>query len=485
MSKQMKSLAIALGCLVVLAGALVAVRFLLKSSEPQGNDPLDNVADLINVVSGSSEDIEHITVKNPSGEYSVIYRKDSFGAKVWYIEDLLEAQPVSGSGSAVASACANINAEEQFENVTDLAQYGLDSPKATAEVKYSDGSSRTVYFGSAVPSDGGYYMNTSEDKGTVYVLSASSSDVFFRSLGDFLNLQITAYEDAVMAGITRFQMEGALLEEPIDIVKPSEESEIAKLGFNLYDIVSPIRMEMKADVTTNLTRALMGVTAESVVAVHPTEEELATYGMAEPQYVLTVTHPDWEEPLVLKTSRVNGITYLMKNREPVIFSMGSTGVLWHGWQLEDMMSNMVIMPRLGDLKTVRVTLEGTTYEFAVETAISEEKGTEGQMMPTKVTLDGRELNLDNFKVFYQLMLNCVVNSRSDGAETEEAAVLTYEYVYRDGKSDVVAFIPAGNRRMYLALNGAPDYFIKDTYYDKVAEELPKLLSDQQVSIDWN
>ena len=107
------------------------------------------------------------------------------------------------------------------------------------------------------------------------------------------------------------------------------------------------------------------------------------------------------------------------------------------------------------------------------------------MMPTRITLDGQELDLGNFKVFYQLMLNCIVNSRSDGAETEEAAVLTYEYVYTNGKSDVVEFIPAGNRRMYLALNGAPDYFIKDTYYDKVVEELPKLLNDQQVSIDWN
>lgn len=485
MSKQMKSLVIGLGCLVVLAGVLLAVRFALKSSEPQGNDPLDNVAELINVVSGSSEDIETIRVKNPSDEYQVIYRKDSSGAKVWYIEDLLEATPVSGSGNAVASACANINAEEKFENVTDLAQYGLDSPKATAEIKYSDGSSRTVYLGSAVPSDGGYYMSTSEDKGTVYVLSASSSDVFFRTLGDFLNLQLTAYEDAVMAGVTRFQMEGTLLEEPIDIVKPSEQSEIAKLGFNLYDIVEPIRMEMKADITTNLTRSLMAVTAQSVVAVHPTAEELATYGMDDPQYVLTVTHPDWEEPLVLKTSRVNGVTYLMKDKEPVIFSMGSAGVPWHGWQVEDVMSNMVLMPRLGDLKTVRVKLDGAAYEFQVETAISEEKGTEGQMMPTRITLDGKEVNLDNFKVFYQLMLNCVVDSRSHATEAEGDAVLAYEYVYANGKSDVVEFIPTENRRMYLALNGAPDYFIKDTYYDKVAEELPKLLNDQQVSIDWN
>ena len=105
MRKQMKSLTIALACLVVLAGVLVAVRFLLKGSEPQGDDPLGNVDELINVVSGSSEDIENITVKNPSGQYKVIYRKDTSGAKVWYIEELLEAQPVTGSGNAVASAC--------------------------------------------------------------------------------------------------------------------------------------------------------------------------------------------------------------------------------------------------------------------------------------------------------------------------------------------------------------------------------------------
>lgn len=82
MRKQMKSLTIALACLVVLAGVLVAVRFLLKGSEPQGDDPLGNVDELINVVSGSSEDIENITVKNPSGQYKVIYRKDTSGAKV-------------------------------------------------------------------------------------------------------------------------------------------------------------------------------------------------------------------------------------------------------------------------------------------------------------------------------------------------------------------------------------------------------------------
>ena len=74
MRKQMKSLTIALACLVVLAGVLVAVRFLLKGSEPQGDDPLGNVDELINVVSGSSEDIENITVKNPSGQYKEIGR---------------------------------------------------------------------------------------------------------------------------------------------------------------------------------------------------------------------------------------------------------------------------------------------------------------------------------------------------------------------------------------------------------------------------
>ena len=308
--------------------------------------------------------------------------------------------------------------------------------------------------------------------------------MFFQPLTDFLDLQITSYEDQVLANITGFTMSGTLLEEPIQIIKPDELTEVAKLGFNIYDIISPIQVEMKADVTSNLTQALMSIAANSALVVNPTEEELETYGMDDPDYVLEVTHPDWEDPLVLKTSKVNGVMYLMRNEEPVIFQVPNEAIVWYGWQVEDVMSSMVIMPRLGDLSQVEVAFEDTVYQFDIHTVLSEEKATEGQMIPESVSLGGEEINLANFQTFYQLMLNCRVDARSDGGEPEGEPVLTFVYTYADGGEDRVEFYRTENRRLYLSLNGAPDFFVRDTYYDKVVSEMDNLLNDIQVSIDW-
>lgn len=484
MSKKVRSLIISLAVVAVLGGILAGVTVYMNRTAPEEEDPLAGVTQLINVVSGSSEDLEHITVKNPTDEYDVIYKLNDYDSKVWYVEPLLEAQPMSGSGSSVASACANINATDKFENVEDMGEYGLADPAGEVIIDYSDGSQMTVYLGSPVPADGGYYISTDREPNTVYVLSATSSDVFFQPLTDFLDLQITSYEDQVLANITGFTMSGTLLEEPIQIIKPDELTEVAKLGFNIYDIISPIQVEMKADVTSNLTLALMSIAANSALVVNPTEEELETYGMDDPDYVLEVTHPDWEDPLVLKTSKVNGVMYLMRNEEPVIFQVPNEAIVWYGWQVEDVMSSMVIMPRLGDLSQVEVAFEDTVYQFDIHTVLSEEKATEGQMIPESVSLGGEEINLANFQTFYQLMLNCRVDARSDGGEPEGEPVLTFVYTYADGGEDRVEFYRTENRRLYLSLNGAPDFFVRDTYYDKVVSEMDNLLNDIQVSIDW-
>ena len=155
MSKKVRSLIISLAVVAVLGGILAGVTVYMNRTAPEEEDPLAGVTQLINVVSGSSEDLEHITVKNPTDEYDVIYKLNDYDSKVWYVEPLLEAQPMSGSGSSVASACANINATDKFENVEDMGEYGLADPAGEVIIDYSDGSQMTVYLGSPVPADGG------------------------------------------------------------------------------------------------------------------------------------------------------------------------------------------------------------------------------------------------------------------------------------------------------------------------------------------
>jgi hypothetical protein len=77
----------------------------------------------------------------------------------------------------------------------DLAQYGLKQPAMTVTIGYRDNTKETLYFGDAVPTGNGCYLQRAGDQ-TVYIAADSVYEAFHRALED---LKQTEQEKADLA----------------------------------------------------------------------------------------------------------------------------------------------------------------------------------------------------------------------------------------------------------------------------------------------
>lgn len=81
----------------------------------------------------------------------------------------------------MAERIALITAEEKIENVTELSQYGLESPSRTVAFTASDGE-HILYLGDYNSVIGSYYMCAEEDKSVVYTVNANIYNAFSKDL---------------------------------------------------------------------------------------------------------------------------------------------------------------------------------------------------------------------------------------------------------------------------------------------------------------
>ena len=80
----------------------------------------------------------------------------------------------------------NLTAERSIDGVTDLAGYGLTSPRFIVEVDMQDGKLVKVQFGDKTPDGGSYYVRLPDD-----ATRASSVYLVGSPLGDDLNSALT------------------------------------------------------------------------------------------------------------------------------------------------------------------------------------------------------------------------------------------------------------------------------------------------------
>ena len=99
----------------------------------------------------------------------------------------------------------------------------------------------------------------------------------------------------------------------------------------------------------------------------------------------------------------------------------------------------------------------------------------------RVTLDGKEIDYDNYQPFYQMCLSVsVLNEEIREPQGEPA--LTLRYTYFDGREEVVSFYKdaSADRRYIATLNGEVSGIVRSTDVEKILEAKPVLAQNQPV-----
>lgn len=178
MKKQKKQMAILLLLLAAAMGAYFGIIKYNQWSAEQEKEKKEEAQ--IYVTNFSTAEVE---------KFSYDYQGETFSftrlAEEWFYDgdETLDIEE-DGLEDMIADA-VNLAASEKIENVTDLSQYGLDSPLLTVTFQIS-GKEYTLHVGDYNDMLGLYYAYIAEDETNVYLISSSFKSGYNTTLEELI-----------------------------------------------------------------------------------------------------------------------------------------------------------------------------------------------------------------------------------------------------------------------------------------------------------
>ena len=339
------------------------------------------------------------------------------------------------------------------------------------------------------------------DDPNVYALTSSISPYAELVLTDFVDTTIietwTAPEDseATAPEIRSMTVVGGALTETIGDTPFSFEmgeynEDLASYGMSgsTWVITSPVNASLHTENTQELRDAVNGLSASDVAAIHPDEAMLAEYGLDDPYTVVDFNRDGEDFHLDIGASDGSGNRYVMTDGKDVVFVVAESSLPWISIDITKMFSSILYLPFIDDVSQVDLMLNGETYSFEMELAEPEEpeEGEEAEEPSLgRVTYNGQELDLDNYRTMYQFFLLAPAEDLNlDGATGELIASITYHYHDDPDRTDTIEFYQISDRRVALGLNGDISFTSRIAYITRLEENLEKLLNGEEPDLDY-
>lgn len=475
MTRQVKTL-IAAGAAVVVLG--VALFFALRlvdntESEPSSSTP----STVVSLYSRPMAEIATITLQNQAGE---VLLKNTNDADATFTIPELQGLPLKESTIRVlASNCANLSALDTVaESPEDLALYGLDKPRATLVVVPTSGEGLTIQIGAAAPGGAGVYVKTNQNE-NVYLVSSTLATAAMLELLEFVDYNITPVDANFMLSVESLYLGGTARPQPV--VGEFREATVYNANAaqeetpKAFKIVEPHERNYDSTEGQEILESAFAMTAQSVAAIHPTEEQLAAYGLSEPYTVLELSYNEGQKLRLIASQPKDGQCYVMKGNLPIVYQVDSTNLRWVEAQYPDFVMSLLLLAYINDVATVEVAAPGESYTFTLN-------GADDDMT---VFCRGQELELKNFKQLYQVFIGIPTDGYVPEAPTftPEQALLTITFNYDDTTrpSDSLSFFAGPPRQVYMALNGEVEFLTKSVYVEKVLEDCQRALQGEAVT----
>lgn len=473
-----KQIVILVVCLLVVA-ALGASLWFLMGYEPDGASSSSYTVDeSLQLNQRSINDLDTLQIKNETGSYTIRYLGDS----QYTIEELGEA-PLNNSmlSSACSPAAAVVATSLVDEAPESLADFGLQSPRASLTARYTDGSEFVLELGSDAPGKNGVYGKIKGNE-AVYLLSSYTFGNMLKDKFEYVDMTITeppaSSEGEVLP--ERIAFGGSLRAEQLVVERNNSASdEEESYGLNLYRVSAPKLRAVDSDSAVEALQALLSITAESAVAYQPDEAQLKEYGLDMPYSTVDFTYLDEEENTLqvsLSASAVDteGYVYLMRSGVPVVYRVDAAGLPWYDMTYQDFVATLQLLPYIDTVSQVTVEASGgQKYVFDFE----------GEGDELQFKSGGKQLDDKQFRKYYQSLIGMPSEEYTEAEPPDESeALLKITFTYRDSskKPDYIALLPGPTRRVFLSINGESEFYTRASYLDTILKNSEKILAGEEV-----
>lgn len=443
-------------------------------------------------------DIKTINIKNNSGSYTInantpktktketdpdtgkaVYKTEATVYKLVGYEDF---KLQSGIPDEVANACStltfkSVSAEDASSNLSD---FGMDKPRAVANVNFTDGTKAVITVGSDAAQKLGTYVMYGSEK-TVYLCDSDTVSKLLYSVNKFISNEINkSISDESKSKLNSLTLSGSKFKDAITI-KPNSDSTHFSTE---YLLTSPVSSFADDTESTTVTGAVRGLTAESVAAVKPSS--LSKYGLSVPYAKLSAKYSDTTVNLLASKPDSKGNCYLMKMGGKVIYNIGRAAIPWVDTTAQKLITKYVFKPELASLKQMSVTCSGKTYNFDIKTTVTkttDDSGEESSSSDTRTSYNGSELEEGNFETYFQ-NANLLTKAEKTAGSAKGNPALVIKYTYESGrKADTVSFFKNGSK--YIAsVNSKSVGTVYSNYIEKLISQTPKVAQDKEVKTFW-
>ena len=422
-------------------------------------------------------DIKLIEVENENGSFTVSSNTPAGEATVYTLEgfDGVTLQP--GIADEVATACSNVEFIEVISPDGNLSDFGLDKPRAVAQITYQDDTTAKLRIGSEAAAGAGTYVAFGSSN-AVYLLPNDKVAPLFYKVNEFISLEITTgSEDSDSTAFSRLTISGSHYPEKITLVPNTDEAIDVT-----YLVTEPRSMFANPIESYDISGSVRGLYADEVVCVHPSGGQKSDYGVANPYATVTAVYPDTTITLSASAPLDDGSVYLYNPDKDIIYSIQKGAVSWVSTDVDALVHEQILPAKIDAVSKLEFAGGGKSYTFDVSTTTEltdDEEGETQEVTTTVAKYNGKELSSDNFSIFYQNLTGIRNAGMIDGSGKE---VMRCTLTYSTGRaSDTIVIYESGTAQYIAELNGKTVGSASKSYIDSLIADAAAIVKGENIT----
>lgn len=508
LSKSSKTVIIAVAVPVVLAAVALILFITLPKANPDvtgvnsfGTD--DNEEQVVPINTKNVDDVSFLSVSNENGTFAftqqkrVIQQDNESGETVnkdefyWTSEELLNVPQDDSKVRSFITGLAQLSGVSVVEeNAEDLDKYGLQNAAATAEARFTDGTSLTMLFGIKNPANEQTVYFRMSDSQKVYLVSYFSVSNVFSDVRKFATLTLTDSHSSGNNEPEYLRISRSDFDLPVEICsilsvegeKNDEDFEVTT--YNTHRFAVPITVEVDSAGRGNgvsgktLCYGIYGLTMDACENLEKTYDVLKSYGLDNPFARVDFKCGSKEYHLLLSEENTEQKKYYaVMDGVPGIYSISRDNAPWCTFSIENLLPVRPLSPYIYSVDNIEISNGGNVYKFEIN---SGEKS---------FTCNGNPINAERFREFYRELIgefgeDVYLTQVPDEQEPEISVKFTYKNEYWDyynGESDTVEFFSSDGRKCKVNLNGKTLYKVSDAYVTRLLENISALNNGEEVN----
>ena len=243
----------------------------------------------LNLTTNKTDLITSVTLKQDDGTVEIVNKDGAL-----YVKEFEDVTVHNINMGSLISVLLRTIAIDEIGVQENLADFGLDDPTLIVTVNYSDNTQKVWHIGDLAPDQTGCYM-VEAGSNHIYLLGVDQVDALMQSKFSFVSTSVftapdveAASEGATEVVLREMSLSGSLRDnKEFSFRLVTSEDSDAYIYYN-YIITKPFLKGANSNYDTQLD-AFTYLSATTVIAVDPTEEDKKKYGFDNPYSVMEFT----------------------------------------------------------------------------------------------------------------------------------------------------------------------------------------------------